>query len=116
MKSRKVKLAVGIGLFAMTIAPSVAYAYPSLTSYQGADYSRNYTSGRALMACNVEVDGHAVSAAWYQYGSGYSRSVFDYTENNGSCVESGTSSVITRHQAVEQLPLMDAYGPWVYVL
>lgn len=97
----------------MTSAPTAASAVSSLTSYQGSDYSRNYTSGPAILSCNVEVDGHAVSADYHRAGSGSEYSLIDNSED-GFCASTNTGTVITQHRAVELLPGTDAYGPWVY--
>lgn len=113
MNSRKMKLAMVVGVIAMTSVPAAASAVSSETSYQGSDYSRNYTSGTAILACNVEVDGHEVSADYYRAGTGTMYYLIDGSED-GNCASTSTSTVIHQHRAVELLPGTDAYGPWVY--
>lgn len=114
MKSRKLKLAVVVGVIAMTSAPTAASGVSVLKGWQGADYSINSSNGLAISACDMENDSHDVSADYVRSGSATEWHVIDGTYG-GSCANTNLATVIYKHRAVELIPIgTDAYGSWVY--
>jgi hypothetical protein len=107
-----VKVAVAGGVVALATAPGTAAAVSQPYSYQGADYSTNSSSGFTVYACDMENDGHDVSADFVRTGTSTESHVIDAYGN--LCSSAGLSTVVYKHRSVELLPLTDAYGPWVY--
>lgn len=104
--------AAAIVLFAF--APLSANADRGLYSWQGGDYSYDFTSSYRIQIHDGEDDQHAVRVEYKTTSNGASRHLYNYGGVNSNKYES-LSTFPRAHRAIEILNNRpDAYGPWKY--
>ena len=98
----------------IAFAPLSANAERGLYSYQGGDYSYDYTSSYRIQISDQEDDGHAVRVEYKMTKGGESRYLYNYNGVNTSKYES-LNTFPRAHRAIEILNNRpDAYGDWRY--
>lgn len=115
MKNRLVKSAVfaaiAVGLVA---APTAAQAARGLYSYQGSDYSYDYTTKYQVQIHDGENDGNRVKAQYKTSPNGATKELINNAGYNTNAYQT-LSGVPEAHRAVEILTARpDAYGDWKY--
>ena len=95
-------------------APLSAEAGRGLYSYQGSDYSYDYSSSYKIQISDREDDGHGVRVEYKMTKGGESRHLYNYNGVNTSKYES-LNTFPRAHRPIEILNNRpDAYGDWVY--
>lgn len=115
MKGRLIRpavlTAVAVGLIA---APTAALADRGLYSYQGGDYSYDYTSKYQVQIHDGENDGNRVKVQYATSPNGSVKELINNAGYNTNAYQS-LSGVPEKHRSVEILNARpDAYGPWKY--
>lgn len=115
MKARLIRSALFAAIAAGLIAaPTAAQAARGLDSYQGSDYSYDYTSKYQVQIHDGENDGNRVKAQYTTTPNGATKELIN-NAGYGTNAYQTLSGVPEAHRAVEILDLRpDAYGTWKY--
>lgn len=98
----------------LAFVPLPAEAARGLYSWQGGDYSYDYSSSYKIQIHDGEDDGHAVRVEYKMTTNGKSRHLYNYNGVNSNKYES-LSTYPRAHRAIEILSNRpDAYSTWKY--
>lgn len=89
-------------LTGMVLVGSSAIASADVYSYQGDDYSYDYSSKHNIRNCDSESDSTSTKGIYDFNGEGGSNgNVSDQDGNNGVCASKATGGTIVRHRTCE---------------
>ena len=91
-----------------------AGAAGAATSYEGSDYSYDYSSRTRMAACDHESDSTPVKGEYdFNNSGGSDGSVKDSDGNNGVCATKDTGGTVSRHKTCEYRSAWpDSCGNW----
>lgn len=91
-----------------------AGAAGAATSYEGSDFSYDFSSRRYMAACDQESDNTPVKGEYdFDLAGASNGDVRDSDGNNGICATKNTGGTVARHKTCEYRSLWpDACGNW----
>lgn len=109
MRTLRTVVTVGAAVWALGAGSAGA-----VTSYQGDDYSYDYSTKTHMAACDMESDSTPVKGEYdFNSSGGSNGDVRDSDGNNGICATKNTGGTVARHKTCEYRSAWpDTCGNW----